>query len=262
MVDIYSLCSSSKGNATFVGDKTSGILVDVGISMRDLQWCLGLDDIETNAIKAIFITHEHSDHIKGLSMISRKLGVPIYASRETLEKIIEKDLVSVESNLNEINRLSVCFANLEVSAFTTPHDSAHSLGFCIRTNEQKQLCICTDLGHLSHEVYANLQGSDTVLLESNYDETMLMYGTYPYSLKRRIKSKNGHLSNDDCSKTLVQLLEDGTTKFILGHLSENNNRPEIALEAALRELSNAGATQNKDYILEIAKPRREIVLPL
>lgn len=255
MVDIYSLYSSSKGNATFVGDKTGGILVDVGISLRDLKRCLSLNDIDTTAISAIFITHEHSDHIKGLSVISKKLDVPIYASRETLEQIIAKDLVSVGADLNEINKRTVDIADFEVGAFTTPHDSAHSLGFCIRTREQRQICICTDLGHLSNEVYANLQGSDMVLLESNYDETMLMYGDYPYALKRRIKSKNGHLSNDDCSKTLVQLLEDGTTKFILGHLSENNNRPEIALETALRILSNAGAIQDKDYILDIAKPR-------
>ncbi len=252
MAYVYPLCSSSKGNSTYIGDKNSGVLIDAGIGIRNFTSHLQMQNIELNAIKAIFITHEHTDHTKGLTTILKKINVPIYGSRETLQQLIEKNLVNGTSDLNEINKKSVSIADFEVSAFTTPHDSVHSLGYKITTNDDKKLCVCTDLGHMPDDVYDNLKGSDFILLESNYDDAMLTYGDYPYFLKQRISANNGHLSNKMCSQTLTRLLADGTTKFILGHLSENNNRPHLALETALSELSNVGAIHNQDYILSIA----------
>ncbi len=255
MTSIYSLCSSSKGNCTYIGDQSKGILIDCGIGIRIFTNYMQTYDIAQDALQAIFITHEHTDHIKGLSAILKKWNVPVYASRETLEELVAKDAVSSSANLNEINKRSVCYADMEISAFTTPHDSVHSLGYKLITNEQKQACICTDLGYMPDEVYDNLKGSDFVLLESNYDETMLKMGGYPYFLKQRILSESGHLSNENCTHTLKRLINDGTTNFLLGHLSEQNNLPHLALSSAVDGLSEIGAIHKKDYTLSVAPVR-------
>lgn len=250
---IYPLCSSSKGNATFVGNANNGILIDAGLSLRQLVRQLSLREIELSAIRAIFITHEHSDHIKGLFMIAKELQVPIYTARETAEYLISHDQIPPRSIVHEICRKTALINGIQVSAFTTPHDCAHSLGFKVTLENGKTACICTDLGHMTEEVFGNLSGSDFVLLESNYDQEMLENGPYPRFLKQRIFSNNGHLSNDDCADTLMKLFNLGTCKFVLGHLSEHNNSPEIAFKTSLAQLIKTGATLNEDYILTAAK---------
>lgn len=250
---VYSLCSSSKGNSTYIGNKESGILVDVGIGPRAIVQKLNLNDISLFAVKAIFITHEHTDHVKGLKAIGEKLNVPIYASKETIAELYYKNLLPKNADVFEINKREAQVGDVTVSAFDTPHDSAHSLGYKIRFEDGKTVSVCTDLGYMTDEIYSVLKGSDLVLLESNYDEDMLMFGAYPQFLKRRILSRSGHLSNCDCGDTLINLFNDGTSKFILGHLSESNNRPELALTSAVSALLKAGAEYEKDYILRIAK---------
>lgn len=249
---VYSLCSSSKGNCTYIGDKNSGIVIDVGIGIRDFTRFLEMQSIAVSAVKAIFITHEHTDHIKGLPTILKKIDVPIYASRETLEQLIIKKMVNGTADLNEINKRCVCIDDLEISAFETPHDAVHSIGYRVHTKHGKKICICTDLGHMNDAIYSNLQQSDFILLESNYDEIMLHNGDYPYFLKERIAGTHGHLSNEHCTQTLTRLLQDGTHRFLLGHLSENNNRPQIAYETAVSGLKAIGADIDKDYELSVA----------
>lgn len=251
---VCSLCSSSKGNATYIGSQQTGILIDAGLSLRQFSRSLAFSEIEPNAVKAIFITHEHSDHIKGLTSIAKFLQVPIYASRETLEYLVQKDVIPPGSTICEINRKQACIGGVQVKAFSTPHDSAHSLGYRLTFEEGgKTACICTDLGHVTDEVFANLKGSDFVLLESNYDPAMLQAGPYPWFLKERIASEQGHLSNKDCGRTLLSLFHEGTTKFLLGHLSEQNNRPELAYASALEQLAKTGAVPGEDYILSVAR---------
>lgn len=249
---VYSLCSSSKGNCTYIGDKKSGVLVDIGIGIRDFTRFLEIQSIELSSVKAIFITHEHTDHIKGLTTILKKINVPIYASKGTLEQLIYKKIVNGTADLNEINKRSVCVDDIEISAFQTPHDAAHSLGFRVQTKQDKKICVCTDLGHMTDEIYSNLKASDFILLESNYDDMMLHNGDYPYFLKSRISGNHGHLSNEHCSRALTSLLKDGTSRFLLGHLSENNNRPHLAYETAIAGLQSIGAEVKKDYQLSVA----------
>lgn len=249
---IHSLCSSSKGNSTYIGDKKSGILVDTGIGIRNFASALALNDIDITAVKGIFITHEHTDHVKGLTAILKKINVPVYATRKTLEQLIVKNIVCASNDLNEICKRPVNICDMQISSFATPHDSVHSQGYAIQTPDDKKVCICTDLGEVTDTVYDNLSGSDFVLLESNYDENMLTFGDYPYFLKQRISSNNGHLSNELCSKTLTKLIKNGTTNFMLGHLSEKNNLPQIALEVAIRELLQANAKFDIDYKLCVA----------
>lgn len=252
MAFLYTLCSSSKGNCSYIGDEKSGVLIDAGIGIRGFTKGLLLNGIDDDAVKGIFITHEHSDHTKGLLAISKKSSIPIYGSKKTLDALIEKNFVPENVQLFEIDKKSVEIANMQISAFKTPHDSVDSVGFKLKTQNDKSLCFCTDLGCVTDEVYANLKSSDIVLLESNYDDEMLRYSDYPMYLKQRIKGVNGHLSNKMCSKTLSRLLTDGTKNFVLGHLSQNNNKPELAMQSALDELLKSKAVFSKDYILTIA----------
>lgn len=252
MAFIYSLCSSSKGNSTYVGDESGGVLVDVGISMRALTRSLEFRGLSVSHIKAIFITHEHSDHVKGLLKIGEKLDVPIYGSKETLLYLIHNNLMPAKASVYEINKKSCCAADMEVCAFKTPHDCENSIGYRFKLPSGNTACVCTDLGEMTNEVFENISGCDSLLLESNYDDNMLMLGAYPYFLKQRIRGANGHLSNDICSGTLKRLLESGTKHFLLGHLSEKNNTPALAYASALEALSEEQAILNRDFTLDIA----------
>ncbi|MEG0692349.1 MAG: MBL fold metallo-hydrolase [Oscillospiraceae bacterium] len=253
MAFAYSLCSSSKGNSTYIGDEKNGILVDAGLSLRSFKQKMDFRGIDYSAVKGIFITHEHTDHIKGLKTIGKLLNVPIYSSRKTIEHLIKNDMLPPGGKAIELNRKVADMGNMGVTSFTTPHDSVHSLGFKMEFTDGKTAVVCTDLGCVTQEVSTNIMGSNFILLESNYDEEMLRMGAYPSFLKQRIRSSVGHLSNENCAKTLVELLQSGTTKFMLGHLSEQNNLPQLAMQCALAELLHAGSELNRDYILSVAK---------
>lgn len=252
MAIVYSLCSSSKGNATYVGSRDCGILIDAGLGVRSFASAMALGGLDPRAVRAVFITHEHSDHIKGLKTITAKYPLPVFGSRETLEFLLERDAVAPGTQLYEINRKTAAVADLSVAAFETSHDSLHSLGYVIHTKDAKKISICTDLGFVSYTVAQALEGSHFVMLESNYDEEMLMNGIYPYYLKKRIAGERGHLSNRDCGFELIELVKHGTKQFLLGHLSEENNRPEIAMRTAVETLQAKQIQLNEDYRLHVA----------
>ena len=258
MLRLLPLASSSKGNAIYIGSEREGILIDAGIGPRTLSKALALGGVEgPSAIRAIFVTHEHSDHIKGLLKLTEQLDVPVYGSRETLVELVHKNAIAPTTKLFEINRKAVTAAEIETRAFTTSHDSAHSLGYRFTLPNGDTLAVCTDLGVVTPEVHAALSGSKTVLLESNYDRNMLRDGPYPVFLKERIASESGHLSNNDCADELIALASTGTEHFVLGHLSEENNRPAIATETAVAALTGAGFMIQKDYTL-FAAPKTSI----
>lgn len=255
MQKLFPLASSSKGNSIYIGSSTAGVLIDAGIGPRIFQKALSMGGIAgLESIQAIFITHEHSDHIKGLLPLTERLDVPVYGSRETLVELIHKDAVSPHTRLFEINRKMVEFAGMGIRAFNTSHDSVHSLGFSFECPDGKRAAVCTDCGVITPEVHAALCGCKTLLLESNYDREMLRNGSYPAYLKQRIASAQGHLCNDDCAAELVTLAELGAEHFVLGHLSEENNRPELAAQTSLSALASAGLAPGKDFTL-FAAPR-------
>lgn len=250
MARVYPLFSSSKGNATFIGSPSSGILIDAGVSCKRLSEGLEICGINADAVKAIFITHEHSDHVSGLNIFTRKFNIPVYAQEKTLNSLINLNKISPCTKTEVITSAGIEVANMYIKCFSTPHDTEESCGYRINTSDDRVITVCTDLGNITPEVEKNLFGSDLVLLESNYDEQMLKNGRYPYYLKKRILSDRGHLANHVCAGMVKRLLQSGTTRVILGHLSQENNTPSVAENTVLRELNDF--CRNKDYILSVA----------
>ncbi len=250
MARIYPLFSSSRGNSTYIGTEKSGILIDCGVSFKRLSAALEINNIPFNAVKAVFITHEHSDHVSGLSMLTKKTGISVYGQKRTLQRLYDAGKIADTSHVVEMQNKALACADFEVSCFNTPHDTIQSCGYRIHTADDKYCAVCTDLGHITNDVDTALMGCRLVLIESNYDENMLRTGPYPLYLKERVLSANGHLSNDSCAKQVRRLAENGTTHFLLGHLSQDNNRPEIADKTVQNGLS--GFVRGRDYLMGVA----------
>ena len=207
--------------------------------------------VSPSAVKAILVTHDHNDHISALRVLCKKLRVPIYASCETLEGIAGICELPEHTELVEMSSPAE-IAGMYITPFDTPHDVAHSIGFRLEAGE-RTVGYATDLGNVTADVWQGIVGSDPVVLESNFEDSMLAVSSYPYFLKQRIRSDRGHLSNADCASTLVRLAQSGSTRFILGHLSQENNSPSVALQAAHMALGAAGMCENRDYILQVAR---------
>lgn len=249
MPRIYPLFSSSKGNCTYISNGGDGILIDCGVSFLQLNKAFELNGLPLSSVKAVFITHEHSDHIKGLGLFTKKTGVPVYSQSLTLDSLYDKGCLN--SNVNDMPEKAY-IGDMCVSSFNTSHDAACPCGYRITFPDKKSCCVCTDLGYVSLEVRNALKGSTAVLLESNYDEKMLRNGPYPVYLKERIRSEIGHLSNTESAEFAAELVKSGTTRLILGHLSQENNTPDLAEYAVECAIAENGFQRNKDYILSVA----------
>ena len=261
MARFLTLASGSSGNCAFLGTARRGILIDAGISATAILRSLQEQQIPPEAVQAIFITHEHSDHIKGLNVLVKRLNVPVLGTPGTIRALCSQPLPA-SARLTEL-RGPVEVGELEVESFRLPHDSAECCGYRVTFPGGTRIGMATDMGYISPETARMLRGCELVCIESNYDLRMLEMGSYPYSLKLRVKGPNGHLSNGDCASFLPELIRSGTTRLVLGHLSKNNNHPQLARDTALRGLSSAGMTVGVDYILEVAPrdiPGRMMIL--
>lgn len=235
------LFSGSSGNSVLVGDGDTFLLIDAGVSCSRIAAELKTLGVAPERISTILVTHEHSDHIKGIGPFSRKFGCSVYATQGTWAAMEDKLGDLDPSRRHVIGRdLDFYLDGLNIQPFPTPHDAAESVGYVISNRDGASFAVATDLGCLRDSWFEAVQGSDAVLLESNYDEDMLMAGPYPYDLKRRIRSRNGHLSNADASSAALKLFRSGTRHVILGHLSKENNFPELALTCTQSVLKNAG----------------------
>jgi len=254
MARVCPLFSGSAGNCVYVGTGEHGILVDAGVSAKRIENSLVSRNIDPKSISAVFITHEHSDHISGLRVFAGRYGMKIYASKGTLSSLVKSGHADSSMSLNIINGKTVCESDMQIRSFKTSHDSAESFGYVIETPDDRKIAVSTDLGVITEDVLYNICGCDMVVLESNHDVAMLSSGPYPYYLKRRILSNFGHLSNDACAAVLPALVSGGATRFILAHLSRENNLPELAYETAVAELNHYGMDAGEDYILSVASP--------
>lgn len=262
MAKFYPMFSSSKGNSTYIGTSEGGVLVDVGVSCKQICEALSLAGIDLKKIDAVLITHEHSDHIKGLKTFLKKTGAKLIASYDTVSAL--KTMGLIDDNTNVIyadEEKEIAVKDMIIKRFPTSHDCQGSSGYTVSFGGIKT-AVCTDTGILTDEIRQNLEGSKLVMLESNHDPVMLRLGPYPPELKVRIGSEKGHLANADCADEIKRLYSKGTTHFVLAHLSENNNTAEKASSAARAALMDLGAKQNEDYILYVAAGEDRKVISL
>ncbi len=232
---IVTFASGSTGNCGLISDGEANILIDAGISMRRTVSALNELGLSPRDLCGVLITHEHSDHISGLSMLAKHHDISIYAPKELCEV-----LASMKPELK--NRLIAIPVNeafdmggIEVKAFRTPHDAKFSVGY--RFEGSSVAAFATDTGSITDELVYGLEGARLALIEANHDLEMLRNGPYPYFLKRRILSENGHLSNEDCAKLALHLAKSGAWDIIVGHLSRENNTPQLAFDTVSAGLS-------------------------
>ncbi|MCI1944624.1 MBL fold metallo-hydrolase [Clostridium luticellarii] len=246
------LYSGSSGNSIFLASRRTKILVDAGLSGKSIERGLAKIGCNANEINAILVTHEHIDHIKGVGVLSRKYNIPIYANCLTWKAMLKSIGKIKENNIKIISNSCISINDMDITSYSISHDAVDPCGYAINCGN-KRVCIATDLGFISEKIKSILKDSDVILLESNHDVEMLKFGPYPYELKRRILSKIGHLSNDDCGKAILDILNSRFKRIILGHLSKINNYPELAYQTVATTLSEAGVKLKSDINISMAK---------
>ncbi len=250
-----SLYSGSSGNSIFVGNDNTRILVDAGMPGKKIDEALEKIDQNPKDINGIFVTHEHSDHIKGLGVIARKHQIPVYATGGTLEALSEMNLGKIpEGIFHEIHEDEPFeIRDLTVNPFMIPHDAAQPVGYRVECGEHS-VGIATDLGKYDEYIVNHLQNLDALLLEANHDIRMLQVGKYPYYLKQRILGDRGHLSNENAGRLLCRLLHDNMKAIFLGHLSRENNYEELAYETVCSEVTlGDNPYKSRDFKIQVAK---------
>ena len=245
MAKVVPLFSGSKGNCYYIGSGNEGVLVDAGRSCKQIEQALALNSVDIAGI------HEHIDHCSALRVLAKKYKLDVYASKGTMDALINSHKVESETKLHIIEREAVV-GDILVNRIDTPHDAAESCCYRVISPDGKSALIATDMGYMTDGVRAAAAMSDFAVIESNHDIEMLKTGPYPYPLKRRILSDRGHLSNEACAVELAELVKGGTLRLMLGHLSEQNNTPGIAIRTSAAELERAGLKYNSDYTLDVA----------
>ncbi|MEO7651870.1 MAG: MBL fold metallo-hydrolase [Bryobacteraceae bacterium] len=238
------MASGSSGNSTFVATERTRLLVDCGLSMKDT--CQRLESIgeDPAGLDAVLVTHEHTDHIAGLARLVcglerkyKRQNIPVYITHLTAPAI---DWGGYSPNLQLFQAgTSLVVGDIEIDSFTIPHDARDPVGFCFRAQGIK-FGIATDLGYITESIRFHLRGSQLLLLESNHDLDMLKVGPYPWSVKQRVMSRVGHLSNKGACEYIAQDFDSSACALILGHLSSHNNHPEIVRIVAEQALAARG----------------------
>lgn len=253
---LVSIASGSSGNCIYVGSESTHLLVDVGISNKKTEAGLNECGLTGHDIDGILVTHEHSDHIQGLGVISRKYGIPIYATAGTLEGICaSRSLGQIEPELfHEINAdVPFTVKDITINPMAVSHDAREPVAYRFQS-ENKRVAIATDMGYYDDYIVNALKGMDAILLEANHDVNMLQVGPYPYILKQRILGNRGHLSNESSGRLLSQILHDGMGTIVLGHLSKENNLPELAYETVKLEVTMGdNPYDGNDFPILVAK---------
>ena len=250
MTTFVSLISGSSGNASLISDGRTRLLIDCGMSGIKLKEALAAIDLQPESINALLLTHDHIDHVKGAGVVSRRYNIPVYATEGTHSAM---DAGKIADENIKIIKDGAAFeaGSIGVIPFAIPHDAKEPVGFTFSVGEEKY-SIATDIGKMTRGILDSIAGSKKVLLESNHDVEMLKTGSYPFPLKQRILGDLGHLSNENAAKTALYLVQNGTEHIMLGHLSKENNRPEIAMLETYNLLSASGVDVGKDATLQVA----------
>ena len=243
---VCNLGSGSDGNMTYVESANAKILIDIGFCCTEVIKRLSLLNVSPEEIDAILITHEHSDHIKGLDVFASKYGTKIFAHQKGIDAIKSKLKKAHKMHFIAFDDMFFYIKDLKIQSFALPHDSVYCCGYTISENDKK-MSILTDCGVASQQIVENLKGSILVYLESNHDETMLRNNiNYPATLKQRILGKKGHLSNISAGHIIEYLAQNGTKQVMLSHLSTENNTPELAYNTICEYLSSKNITEGKN----------------
>lgn len=248
MLNFCSLYSGSTGNCLLVSSEDTNILIDAGVSQKKVIESLESLNININNINAILVTHEHVDHIMSVGGLSKKYDIPVYSNVETFSAMgTQSEKISDDNKKTFEIDSPFSIGSLNIEAFSIPHDAINPCGFNI-TKDNKKISIATDIGHMNNSLLDKLKNSSFIMLESNYDPEILKVCRYPYKLKQRISGLNGHLSNSSAGKTISALIPTGLNKVMLGHLSKENNFPELAYSTVLEEIKNSGFSKNNVHI--------------
>ena len=254
-MEVCTLASGSSGNSLLICCGSTYVLLDAGISARRITSALKALGADPTRLSAVLVTHEHTDHVSGLATLTKQLGVPVYATAPTLDRLERK--VPALARLGRALEAGTGFqlGELWVESFSTPHDAAGSVGYAV-TGGGARMALATDLGHLTPQVWDAARGADLLVCETNHDEDWVRSGPYPYALKQRILGDFGHLSNEAGAELAGRAALAGTRTILLAHLSSENNTPARAREVVSRRLSALGVRPEEDITLAVA-PRSE-----
>ncbi|MBN2898714.1 MAG: MBL fold metallo-hydrolase [Clostridia bacterium] len=252
MISFCSLASGSSGNAQYIGNKTTKILLDAGLSGKYIQAGLEGIGVDPKDLDGIVITHEHSDHIKGIGVLMRRYGVPIYTTEGTWQGMVDKiGKVDLEKVHIIENNAVFSIKDIEVKAYPVSHDANDPVGYTFQNGSAK-VGVITDLGHYTDAILDEIRSCDLVMLEANHDIEMLKMGSYPYYLKRRILSDVGHLSNETSGEIACDIVRNGRARnILLGHLSRENNFPDLAYETVRAIMESEGIRVGDDVMLNM-----------
>lgn len=252
MISFCSLASGSSGNSQYIGNKTTKILLDAGLSGKYIKSGLEGIGVDPTELDGIVITHEHSDHIKGVGVLMRRYDVPIYVTEGTWNGMSEK-IGKIDSEKVNIIKNDELFKikDIEVKAYPVSHDANDPVGFTFQNGSGK-IGVITDLGHYTETILNEIRTCDLVMIEANHDEEMLQMGSYPYYLKRRILSEVGHISNEVSGEIACDIVKNGKTRnILLGHLSRENNFPDLAYETVKSIMESEGIRVGDDVMLNM-----------
>lgn len=240
-----SLSSGSSGNCYLAGSDNTYILIDAGISARKITSRLNSLNVNPSDISGILITHEHSDHISGIDVLSKNYGIPIFSNSKTSAALTEICKYSDNFIMHSFeNNVSFNIGDLEIKAFPVHHDAADTVGFSVK-NSGSKICTATDTGCVTDDIINEISDADLIILEANHDENILKMGRYPWSLKQRILSNHGHLSNTAAGEAILKIIRKNpkSRQILLAHLSKENNFPEMAYQTIINILDQNSIIQ-------------------